>query len=165
VVENALLYGVDQKTTLKYVFDINKGKRVDFVEVLQTMAKDMTIQSESDIKRGRLKSKSRERMRRIKQSVQNLYKDMDEERDPEWRKIKREHIRQNHYVRNLSPGKTWRNFGKKKPHQDEKLDMYVSIVEKGQLSSAFVRIRKDLEDQAVRLNNIYNSVDFEGNSL
>ena len=98
----------------------------------------------------------------MKLSVQNLYKDMEEERDPEWRRLKKEHMRQNLYVRNLSPGKTWRNFGKEKPYQDEKLDMYVSIVEKGELSSAFVRIRKDLEDQAVKLKDLYNSIEYEG---
>jgi hypothetical protein len=162
VVENALLYGVDQKTTLQYVFDINKGKRVDFVEILQNKAKDMTILSDLDIKRGRLRSKSRDRMRKIKLSVQNLYKDMEEERDPEWRRIKKEHMRQNLYVRNLSPGKTWRNFGKEKSYKDEKLDMYVSIVEKGELSSAFVRIRKDLEDQANKLKDLYSSLDYQG---
>ena len=63
VVENALLYGVGQKTTLQYVFDINKGKRVDFVEVLQNKARDMTTQSDLDIRRGRLRSKSRDRNR------------------------------------------------------------------------------------------------------
>lgn len=163
-IENAVLYGVDQKTTVKYVFEISQGHRKDFIRLIQSKNAGLRSGTLDGFKRTRLRSLSRERGRQERQSFQQLYQNMDQETDPVWRKIKATQLQQNLYVRNLSPGKTWRNFEKTLTQQDQKLNQYVSLVEKGELSSQFPRIRKDLEDQARRLRSLRASQDFESTS-
>lgn len=165
VIENALLYGVSQKTTLQFVFEISQGKRIDFVEVLQSQAKNGLGKRLPRKRRRGIRSRSRDKSPKTAKSMKLLYKDMEAEADPEWRRLKREYLRQNDYVKNLSPGKALRNFSKRPVEKDVKLDQYVSIVERGELSSTHLRIRKDLEDQAAKLRNLDDSYEFEGNLL
>ena len=163
-VENALLYGVDQKTTLQYVFEISQGKRKDFIEILQQQAREKGVEEQSFSRRGK-RGRSREKANKIKESIKNLYQDMSLAKDSGWRKLREEHLKQNLYVNNLSPAKIRRNFGNKIPKKDEKLDQFVSIVERGELSSTFVRMRKDLEDQALKLKYLDYNEEFQGTDL
>ena len=73
VIENALLYGLDQKTTLQYVFEISRGSRKDFIAILNER------ENLRQVSRFKTRSKSRERSRSANKRKKGLYQEMQKE--------------------------------------------------------------------------------------